>query len=188
MAITGELVSRTVGWIAQWKEMIEDPSQKIGRPRQLYIEGDAPGLRADRKTQVVERAFGARRVHGRGRLPAYWRWKSRPLAGRPRINKYDRQPGDDEDASRRPVPQRLVSLCLRRQLEQAEELWLIWGTRCAIRRSAMSCNAMLCRPHRSAKRTTSWPAFIRIHVACTNMTHVGKTFALPNGGSERQLH
>jgi citrate synthase len=29
-------VARTVGWIAQWKEMIEDPTQKIGRPRQLY--------------------------------------------------------------------------------------------------------------------------------------------------------
>ena len=29
-------VARTTGWIAQWKEMIEDPSQKIGRPRQLY--------------------------------------------------------------------------------------------------------------------------------------------------------
>jgi len=29
-------VARTVGWIAQWKEMIEDPSQRIGRPRQLY--------------------------------------------------------------------------------------------------------------------------------------------------------
>ena len=29
-------VARTVGWIAQWSEMIEDPSQKIGRPRQLY--------------------------------------------------------------------------------------------------------------------------------------------------------
>ena len=29
-------VARTAGWIAQWKEMIEDPSQKIGRPRQLY--------------------------------------------------------------------------------------------------------------------------------------------------------
>ena len=29
-------VARTVGWIAQWKEMIEDPDQKIGRPRQLY--------------------------------------------------------------------------------------------------------------------------------------------------------
>ncbi|MBC7165797.1 citrate synthase [Phenylobacterium sp.] len=29
-------LARTVGWIAQWKEMIEDPSQKIGRPRQIY--------------------------------------------------------------------------------------------------------------------------------------------------------
>ena len=29
-------VARTVGWIAQWNEMVEDPSQKIGRPRQLY--------------------------------------------------------------------------------------------------------------------------------------------------------
>ena len=29
-------VARTVGWVAQWKEMIEDPHQKIGRPRQLY--------------------------------------------------------------------------------------------------------------------------------------------------------
>ena len=29
-------VARTVGWIAQWNEMIEDPSQRIGRPRQLY--------------------------------------------------------------------------------------------------------------------------------------------------------
>jgi citrate synthase len=30
-------LSRTVGWIAQWKEMIADPTQKIGRPRQLYL-------------------------------------------------------------------------------------------------------------------------------------------------------
>jgi citrate synthase len=29
-------VARTTGWISQWKEMIEDPSQRIGRPRQLY--------------------------------------------------------------------------------------------------------------------------------------------------------
>ncbi len=29
-------LARTVGWIAQWKEMIEDPTQRIGRPRQLY--------------------------------------------------------------------------------------------------------------------------------------------------------
>ena len=30
-------IARTVGWIAQWKEMMADPLQKIGRPRQLYI-------------------------------------------------------------------------------------------------------------------------------------------------------
>ena len=30
-------VSRTVGWISQWKEMIADPQVKIGRPRQLYL-------------------------------------------------------------------------------------------------------------------------------------------------------
>ncbi len=29
-------LARTVGWIAQWKEMIEDPAQRIGRPRQIY--------------------------------------------------------------------------------------------------------------------------------------------------------
>ncbi len=29
-------LARTVGWIAQWREMIEDPQQRIGRPRQLY--------------------------------------------------------------------------------------------------------------------------------------------------------
>ncbi len=30
-------MARTVGWVAQWNEMISDPEQKIGRPRQLYI-------------------------------------------------------------------------------------------------------------------------------------------------------
>ncbi len=29
-------VARTIGWITQWNEMIEDADQKIGRPRQLY--------------------------------------------------------------------------------------------------------------------------------------------------------
>jgi citrate synthase len=29
-------VARTVGWVSQWKELIEDSSQRIGRPRQLY--------------------------------------------------------------------------------------------------------------------------------------------------------
>mgnify|MGYP006280548187 CR=1 FL=1 len=36
-------VARTVGWIAQWKEMIEEPNQKIGRPRQLYTGEPARG-------------------------------------------------------------------------------------------------------------------------------------------------
>merc|ERR1712154_275094 len=30
-------VGRTIGWISHWKEMIEDPKQRIGRPRQLYL-------------------------------------------------------------------------------------------------------------------------------------------------------
>ena len=30
-------LARTVGWISQWKEMIEDSEQRIGRPRQLYM-------------------------------------------------------------------------------------------------------------------------------------------------------
>ena len=34
-------LARTVGWIAQWNEMIEDPAQKIGRPRQLYTGAGA---------------------------------------------------------------------------------------------------------------------------------------------------
>ncbi|HEX5636869.1 MAG TPA: citrate/2-methylcitrate synthase, partial [Gammaproteobacteria bacterium] len=29
-------IARTVGWVAHWMEMIADPSQRIGRPRQLY--------------------------------------------------------------------------------------------------------------------------------------------------------
>lgn len=36
-------VSRTVGWISQWKEMMEEPALRIGRPRQLYIgEAERP--------------------------------------------------------------------------------------------------------------------------------------------------
>lgn len=34
-------MARTAGWVAQWQEMLDDPDQKIGRPRQLY-DGPAP--------------------------------------------------------------------------------------------------------------------------------------------------
>jgi citrate synthase len=40
-------LARTVGWVAQWNEMISDPGQKIGRPRQLYtgsVQRDYVGL------------------------------------------------------------------------------------------------------------------------------------------------
>ncbi|MFN7901420.1 MAG: citrate synthase [Holosporales bacterium] len=30
-------LARTVGWVSQWQEMLDDPNQRIGRPRQLYI-------------------------------------------------------------------------------------------------------------------------------------------------------
>jgi citrate synthase len=43
-------VARTVGWIAQWKEMIEDPLQKIGRPRQIYTgAGPRPFTPVDKR-------------------------------------------------------------------------------------------------------------------------------------------
>jgi citrate synthase len=29
-------IARTVGWVANWQEMISDPEMRIGRPRQLY--------------------------------------------------------------------------------------------------------------------------------------------------------
>jgi citrate synthase len=30
-------LARTTGWVSQWKEMIEEPGQRISRPRQLYL-------------------------------------------------------------------------------------------------------------------------------------------------------
>ena len=39
-------MARTVGWIAQWNEMISDPEQKIGRPRQLYVGAPARDVKA----------------------------------------------------------------------------------------------------------------------------------------------
>jgi citrate synthase len=33
-------IGRTAGWIAQWQEMLQDPEQKIARPRQVYLGSD----------------------------------------------------------------------------------------------------------------------------------------------------
>jgi citrate synthase len=43
-------VARTVGWVSQWKEMMEEPSNRIGRPRQLYT-GAAPRDYVDIKSR-----------------------------------------------------------------------------------------------------------------------------------------
>ena len=34
-------IPRTVGWLAQWVELLNDPEQKIARPRQVYIGSPA---------------------------------------------------------------------------------------------------------------------------------------------------
>ena len=52
-------LARTVGWIAQWKEMIEDPHQKIGRPRQLYTGVHQARLRPDLAAEVATGAYCA---------------------------------------------------------------------------------------------------------------------------------
>ena len=41
-------MARTVGWVAQWNEMIADPDQKIGRPRQLYTGTGLRDIPADK--------------------------------------------------------------------------------------------------------------------------------------------
>ena len=33
-------IPRTVGWLAQWEELLEDPEQRIARPRQIYLGED----------------------------------------------------------------------------------------------------------------------------------------------------
>ena len=45
-------IPRTVGWLAQWDEMMRDPEQKIARPRQVYT---GPALR-----HLADRLVGAR--------------------------------------------------------------------------------------------------------------------------------
>ena len=63
-------VSRTVGWVSQWKEMMEDPQQRIGRPRQIYTGAPTARLRAGRSPRaeyadkLLLRSVMARRLSG----------------------------------------------------------------------------------------------------------------------------
>ncbi len=57
-------VSRTVGWVSQWKEMMEDPEQRIGRPRQIYTgapQRDYVAKRSPRITKAGRRPLGPMR-------------------------------------------------------------------------------------------------------------------------------
>ena len=64
-------LARTVGWIAQWKEMIEDPSQKIGRPRQLYIGEPQRDYLTDRPAGLTR----LERIEGGPAVPASSRYR-----------------------------------------------------------------------------------------------------------------
>eukprot|EP01083_Nonionella_stella_P197407 725790_1 len=56
-------VGRTIGWISHWKEMIEDPKQRIGRPRQLYL-GKGPRKYVDIKHRPDQHAKLKQKMNG----------------------------------------------------------------------------------------------------------------------------
>ncbi len=58
-------VARTSGWVSQWKEMIEAPGQRIGRPRQIYTGARKRDLQplSDRN-RAAEAVIGPARVTG----------------------------------------------------------------------------------------------------------------------------
>src|SRR3954464_3535132 len=75
-------LGRLPGWIAQWREMMEDPATKIGRPRQLYVGpterdylgiegrgGSAPGGPADDRAGAGRAGRGRPREVGAGAVP-----------------------------------------------------------------------------------------------------------------------
>ena len=53
-------IGRTPGWVAQWKEMLDDKDQKISRPRQIYVGRGRARLRGDRQPLVAGRRGGCR--------------------------------------------------------------------------------------------------------------------------------
>ena len=53
-------IPRTAGWIAQWEEMLNDPDQKIARPRQIYLGTEPRDYVAEGEAPVTETG------HGRG--------------------------------------------------------------------------------------------------------------------------
>jgi citrate synthase len=51
-------IPRTVGWLAQWQEMLQDGEQKIARPRQLYTGQPVRQLAAQEERRIHAVAAG----------------------------------------------------------------------------------------------------------------------------------
>jgi hypothetical protein len=66
-------IPRTSGWLSQWEELLEDPEEKIARPRQVYLgEGERafqPLEKVDRKARGAPKDRRKAPVSGRGRPP-----------------------------------------------------------------------------------------------------------------------
>ena len=99
-------VARTVGWVAQWNEMITDPMQRIGRPRQLYT---GP---AQRPSSILASAVSLqppRRVHpGRHRsrdvsLRTRRRLRAEARAAQSRLRRLSPRPSHLQGLSAAPV-------------------------------------------------------------------------------------
>jgi citrate synthase len=104
-------VARTVGWIAQWKEMIEDPSQKIGRPRQLYT-----GAKRRDYVPMTKRCAllcNWKRLDRRGVAPQLLRRAVRQRYRNACLDRLERQ-------ARRPLARRLPVLKLHQRVEMRQ--------------------------------------------------------------------
>ena len=81
-------IARTVGWIAQWKEMIEDPMQRIGRPRQLYTGAtERAYIPVEERAGAVLASFSAlaqQETARAGSRPRWWRHARPSAPGLPR--------------------------------------------------------------------------------------------------------
>ena len=86
-------IPRTAGWIAQWDEMLNDPEQKIARPRQLYVGADTRDYVPPTSASKPE-APPAPRVTSPGEA-------SQPLLGAQRAHRIDRDGAARRDEATR---------------------------------------------------------------------------------------
>jgi citrate synthase len=100
-------LARTVGWVAQWKEMIEDPQQKIGRPRQLYT---------GRRRATTCRSPSGSRVHSQRRAAIFSRTTSAAIsrAGRSVCRRRRTSSNPDLCQARIGVSKAIASICRAR--------------------------------------------------------------------------